>query len=402
MRIGFFTQNVSKGGLDTFIINLLDNWPIEDEIVLFCNRSHPGLDYLRNAVNRNVEFIDYSFLIAQDLAIICSKLPRFLGFFAKLFFWLLGFQYMLWRIRHLLRQYPLDRLMIINGGYPGGDACLAATVAWATVAKGRPLAWHNFHNLVLPYSNTLLRKLKELLIDFILVRCAKGFCTVSQSSLDSMAVRPLLSFGPKLYIYNGIQSIAPGKSASLRGELGLTESSRIILMLGTYEPRKGHAFLFEAMSGVMSQDAQTYLLVCGYGSQEEIESVNQLLRSNPLRSKIFLEGYRQITSGFLVQADILVIPSQEQESFGYTAVEAMSCRLPVICTDVGGLPEVVLNGVTGYVVERDNPVEFGSAISSLLADRKTRLDMGEAGRQRVQRLFAAKRMAEQYARLIQQ
>ena len=51
MKIGFFLQNIKKGGLDTFVIQLIKHWPYkEDQITLYCNKSHPGLDYL----NQNI------------------------------------------------------------------------------------------------------------------------------------------------------------------------------------------------------------------------------------------------------------------------------------------------------------------------------------------------------------
>jgi len=402
MKIGFFTQNVSKGGLDTFIINLLSNWPIDTEIVLFCNKSHPGLDDLKKILSNKVTVIDYQFLIAQDIDKSFSNDPKIIKFLVKSIYWLIGYPYLILMIRSLLRNHNFQRFMVINGGYPGGDACLAATIAWASLSNSHSKAWHNFHNLVLPYSSNPWRRIKERLIDHMIILSSEGLVTVSEASLNSLNIRPKLVTCKSCFIHNGIQLMDTNNGFTLRRDLGLGESTQIVLMLATYEPRKGHAFLFEAMKVVIGKNSNVYLLVCGYGSTEEFKKVLQLQKDSSLSSKTILQGHQEISSNLLAQVDVLVIPSQFQESFGFTAVEAMSCGLPVVCTDVGGLPEVVEHGVTGFVVERTNSVKFGLAINSLLSDPERRQKMGEAGRLRVQKLFTAKRMTEQYVQLIQQ
>lgn len=82
--------------------------------------------------------------------------------------------------------------------------------------------------------------------------------------------------------------------------------------------------------------------------------------------------------------DIYVAPSTlDSESFGVAIVEASACNLPVIVTNVGGLPEVVINEVTGIVVEPDNVELLCAAIEKLLINPALRHEMGEAGRENV-------------------
>lgn len=400
MRIGIFTQNFRRGGLDTFLINLLKNWQNEHEIVLFCNRSHPGLDDLKRELGSSVKIVTYNFFLAQDLqnkSVVFSKLVQL---FIRCIFWIVGFPYLVQSISSLFRAYSCDRLLVVNGGYPGGDACLAATVAWNRVEKGKPKAWHNFHNMTQPYSTNPFRQIKERWIDSVVARAAAGFVTVSSACLKTLELRPVLQGKTNCFIYNGIMPFHPSLDLSLRAELNLPESAAIVLMLAVYETRKGHAFIFDAMNEVVASVPHAYLLVCGDGSPEDFERVRALRDESPFRNHIILQGHRDDAARLISQADILAVPSQSQESFGYTALEAMNCGLAVVCTDVGGLPEVIEDGRTGIVVSKDDTVTFGRAVSLLLSDPARRREFCKAGRLRSRELFSVKSMVNQYMELI--
>jgi glycosyltransferase involved in cell wall biosynthesis len=401
MRIGFFTQNVRKGGLDTFLINLLKHWQKDDEIVLFCNRSHPGLLDLRRELCPRVEIVAYDFLVAHDLHERVAQYGKPVRILLKDVFWVLGFPYLVQSVRRLMRRHPCDRMMIVNGGYPGGDACLAATVAWASMGNGKPLAWHNFHNLTLPYSANPWRRFKERWIDFLVARSAAGFVTVSAACLDTLSKRPVLMGANGRFIHNGMMSPEPMAGSSLRAELGLAESAELVLMLAVYEQRKGHAFIFEAMRELIAHNPRAYLLVCGDGSPADIERVRALREASFCRDRIILQTHREDVARLLSQVDVLAVPSQSQESFGYMALEAMYCGLAVVCTDVGGLPEVVEDGRTGFVVSRNDAIGFGRVLADLLSDPARRYALGEAGKVRARELFSVERMTNQYMAIVE-
>jgi len=80
--------------------------------------------------------------------------------------------------------------------------------------------------------------------------------------------------------------------------------------------------------------------------------------------------------------DIYVAPSLE-ESFGVAVLEASACNKPVVVSNVGGLPEVVDNGITGFIVEPMNPNDLATAIEKLVRNPSLRLEMGRKGREKV-------------------
>ena len=399
MKIGFFTQNVRRGGLDTFLINLLNSWRVTDDLVLFCNRSHPGLVDLKRELSARVEIVEYDFLTAQDLHDHMVSYAKPVRSFVKGLFWVLGFPYLVHSARHVMMRYPCERLLIVNGGYPGGDACLAAAVAWAR--SGKPKAWHNVHNQTMPYPSNLMRRMKECWIDKRVARSVAGFVAVSASCLQTLEKRSVLLGAKDRFIHNGMPPPnEPLSGVPLRLELGLPETAELILMLAVYEPRKGHSFMFEAMQALAKRRSQAYLLVCGDGSPAEYARVLALRDQSPCRDRILLRGHRTDVAFLLTQVQILAVPSQAYESFGYMALEAMNKGLPVVCTDVGGLPEVVENERTGFVISKDDVTGFAEALELLLAQPIKRRVMGAAGKARADELFSVESMTDQYITLL--
>lgn len=400
MKTAFFTQNVKQGGLDTFILNLIAHWPEADQITLFCNRSHPGLPMLCERLAGKADVVSYDFWISQDISKRLARIPYVGRLLFRAFFWIFGFPYLLIQARGLFKKFTPDRLMVINGGYPGGDACLAATIAWGSMKPKVP-AWHNFHNLVLPYSNQPLRCLKERLIDYFVARAAAGFVTVSAACMATLDARPSLAKSARAFIYNGIAPIATTPTTSLAGELGLPRDAQLILMLAVYEPRKGHAFMFRAIDEVIRRVPVAALVICGDGNPEEVEIVQEMRNASAFAYRIFLQGHRMDVGNLLSQVAVLVLPSQGHESFGYTAVEAMACSCPMVVTNIGGLPEVVEDGVSGFVAPYDDWRAFADRIVTLLQDGALRDRMKEAGKARYRELFQAQRMSDEYLRLLE-
>ncbi len=129
---------------------------------------------------------------------------------------------------------------------------------------------------------------------------------------------------------------------------------------------------------------QLKLLIIGGGSE--------LKKYKALASDLGIENISEFTGviknksipEYLNKMDIFVALSRlESESFGVAIVEASSCSVPVVCSEVGGLPEVVDDGVTGYLVENENYVDAAEKIIRLVIDRDLRKKMGAAGREMI-------------------
>lgn len=128
------------------------------------------------------------------------------------------------------------------------------------------------------------------------------------------------------------------------------------------------------------------LYIAGTGSKEN--HLKELCRSLGIDSDtIFLGPIPNSTvPAFLAKLDFFVVPSR-LESFGVAAVEAQSCGLPVIASDAGGLPEVVVDGESGIIVSRDDAEALARAMDRLYKDSELRAKMGQAARLNVTRRF---------------
>jgi glycosyltransferase involved in cell wall biosynthesis len=124
-------------------------------------------------------------------------------------------------------------------------------------------------------------------------------------------------------------------------------------MLATYEPRKGHHYLLKAFSLVSKEFPDVKLRIFGYVAKpHEMETVVAEVDRLSLKDQVELNEFTQEKNQLIKNASILVVPSQENESFGLTIIEAMALGTPVVTTDVGGMPEVLEGTHAGFVCSK--------------------------------------------------
>ena len=407
MNVLFFTENYYRGGLDTFLINLFNAWPdAGDELTLACNATHPGLATIEAKVSRPLKVERYSRIFTSNIAQGQSSLSGSRIFLVRAFF-VLAFrilQYPVlfpWYVFALTMYFwrsDFDRLMVVNGGYPASLLCRCAVIAWRLAGK-RPLAVMNFHNSTTgaPWCSRIF----ENAIDALVIRSVTDIVSVSKNCLDSLSSRPaFLGCGKLSYIFNGIEDPSRAPKVALVGDKNGSVASRYCLMLGTYEPRKGHAYLLRAFQSVVETFPDVRLLVHGHARPHEYERVANEVRRFKLESSVTLGDFTPDTSFLLAGASVLVVPSQTEESFGLTIIEAMAFGVPVVITDVGGMPEVLGDSDAGYVCSKHKPLEFAVAIKRILGDRALAFSLGRNGQLAFMRRFAASTMASNYMKLL--
>lgn len=183
---------------------------------------------------------------------------------------------------------------------------------------------------------------------------------------------------------------------------------RIILFAGRLIPDKGVHHLIAALPHIIDKHPDVLMLIIGsaaYGSDRETAYVRELKRTaGPYTQWVFFRPfipYPAIADWYSL-ADIVVVPSAPREAFGLVNVEAMAAGVPVIAANAGGIPEIVENGVTGYLVQRDDfPGGLAERINGLLQDENLRTRIGMAGRETVRQRFRWDHTAERWANLMQ-
>jgi glycosyltransferase involved in cell wall biosynthesis len=404
MKICLFTENYYRGGLDTFIINLLNSWPDpEDELTFVCNGTHPGIATILEKTRRPVRIQSYYRLFTSSIA-QGQSLVRCGRWFPVRVFFILAFRVLeypvlfFWYVTTLallFRRSDFDRLLVVNGGYPASLLCRSAIIGWRVAGK-RPLAILNFHNSTT--SAPWYSRLPEHIIDTLVKHSAAQIISVSSNCLESLRNRPAFRNCSKLsFIYNGIED----PIISVRGVSGGKLASRpYCLMLATYEARKGHDYLLQAFQDVRTELPHVELRIYGYGREHEKRRVRDEIRRLGLEGSVSTYDFSPTTAGLISGASVLVVPSQAHESFGLTIVEAMAFGIPVVATDTGGIPEVLGGTDAGFVISRKDPSGFAAAIKRILANPQLAAEMGRNGRRAFEERFAAARMAKQYASLV--
>jgi glycosyltransferase involved in cell wall biosynthesis len=169
-------------------------------------------------------------------------------------------------------------------------------------------------------------------------------------------------------------------AAATRRELGLRESQKVIgTVCRLVEPKKGLRFLLQAMAVLARKYGQPpcQLLIVGDGpSRQELELLRDQLK---LSAWVVFTGSRRDIPRVLHAVDAFVLPSL-YEGFGIAILEAMAAGKPVIATAVGGIPEFVLSGETGLLVEPGNVEALADAIDQLLSHPQQAQTMGAKGR----------------------
>ena len=169
--------------------------------------------------------------------------------------------------------------------------------------------------------------------------------------------------------------------------------ARVVLAAGRLSPEKGFTILVEAAASVLRADPGAGVVLFGEGVLRG--DLERRVAALGLSGRFVLPGHRTDLDALIPAADVVVLPSFT-EGMPNVALEASAAAVPVVATAVGGTPEVVADGVTGYLVPAGQPKALAAKLSELLADPGVRKRMGEAGRARMHARFTFGAQAAAY------
>lgn len=200
-------------------------------------------------------------------------------------------------------------------------------------------------------------------------------------------------------IHNGIEEPEPVPDdvvEALRRELGVPDGAPVVGMVANLNRAvKGVDRFLEAVPAILEDVPEARFVVVGGGENED--ALRRAAREAGLSNRVSFPGYREDVETFYGLMDVSVLTSLS-EGLSITLLESMSHGLPVVATRVGGNPEVVVDGETGYLVPPDRPGPFADRVVELLRDPGRRREMGEAGRARVRGDFTLEGAARRYLR----
>ncbi len=216
----------------------------------------------------------------------------------------------------------------------------------------------------------------ERLLSFITDRVICISDMVNRFAKETQRINP----NKLVTIHNGIDNIriVSGKGTSdLRKELGIPINHSIICIIAHMEEHKGLKYLLKSASLLLESKSNISFLLVGDGALTgELKKLCIYLK---IEKNVIFAGERSDIPEILSLTDIFVLPSL-REGLGLAILEAMACGKPVIATNVGGIPEIVKNGVSGILVSPGDPEALQTAIKELLDDKEMQKKMGYEGK----------------------
>ncbi len=200
---------------------------------------------------------------------------------------------------------------------------------------------------------------------------------------------------------NGIPSWPAGDGIRFRQECGIAPGAPVLAMTAVLRPQKAVDVMVEALAIVRRSVPAVRLLVIGQGDPSPLMELADRLG---VGEAVGFLGHRPDVPEVLAAADLGVL-SSDFEGSPLAVLEYMAAGLPVVATDVGGVPSIVQHGRTGLLVPRRDPPALAAAIETVLSDRELARSMGERGRSRQLTEYSSEAMCERvyelYERLLE-
>ena len=195
-------------------------------------------------------------------------------------------------------------------------------------------------------------------------------------------------------IYNFIDYPAPADNSDidLKAELNIKEDEKVIIHVSNFRKVKRIPDILNAFAAVSKRLPCKLVLV---GDGPEMGAVNKQIKKLGLRERVILLGKQENLHELYAISDACVLMS-EKESFGLVLLEAMLHGVPCLGTNIGGIPEVIQDGVNGYIVEKGDSDSAAEKLYELLKDDRKRQAMGENAIRIVREHFETSRIVDQY------
>jgi N-acetyl-alpha-D-glucosaminyl L-malate synthase BshA len=162
--------------------------------------------------------------------------------------------------------------------------------------------------------------------------------------------------------------------------------------MSNFRPVKRPTDVVEIFRRILAKVPAVLLMV---GDGPERAAAEWLAREYGIDGKVYFLGKRDDAEDIMAISDLLLLPS-DTESFGLVALEAMACEVPVVVSNVGGLPEVVTSGMDGYLVEPRDIAGMAAKAIEILADDSVLTRMGKHARESAQSRFCSTRIIPLY------
>ncbi|MFQ5813182.1 MAG: glycosyltransferase family 4 protein [Anaerolineae bacterium] len=249
------------------------------------------------------------------------------------------------------------------------------------------------------HTETTYRLRLYKIIDLLALRFFPKVIAVSESLRQYLIANGL---PPKkvVTVHNAVDlgAFTPGVSLNndkaLKNRLGIGGDQHTVSIIGRLTSQKGHHYFLESANRILEVLPETRFLVVGDGPlREDLEGLSLSLG---IAQAVRFLGYRQDIATLMSMSDVIAMPSLK-EGLPYVLLEALALARPVVGTKVGGIPEVIKHGETGFLVPPKDSKGLAEAIIQVLRNPEEAASLGERGRELVSREFNVETMVQKVA-----
>ena len=241
--------------------------------------------------------------------------------------------------------------------------------------------------------------LRRFLDRAVIARAADVILAVSREDRRRMIEVEHIPPGVVRLLANGIETPPPPSGRDVRAELGIPRDAPVIGSVSVLRPQKRLQVLIEAAGLLLPEFPSLRVLIAGSGPEEE--RLRTAIRERGLEDTVSLLGLRHDVPDLLSAMDLAICCS-DFEGSPLSVMEYMAAGRPVVATRVGGVPDLVQDGVNGLLVQRRDPAALARATAELLRDRELREAMGRRGLDRQRREFSIEGMVRRVEELYQE
>lgn len=386
IRIAYIDHTGAMGGAEHLLLSLLKQLPSEDvEEMVICGQNGPLLEECKK-IGVNYDFLDLPKFHSISWVIRGKKVLNPFAILVNL----IRIHIASSALEKKMHPYDLD-LVQTN--------CFFSHIYGALAAKKLkvPCVWH-FHDLMetkrfCGLINWVWSKLVESLPAWIVA--------------DSKAVLNQISSGKKgSVIYPGVDipSLLPKETPALLDRLQFSRAPILVGSLGRITYAKGIDVLITAAKTVIQSKPEVHFVIFGgtfFGEENYKIELEQMVLRAGLSDHWHWMGYEKYAKEYLHELDLVVFPSR-REAFGLSACEAGLAGKVVIATSVGGIPEIIENGLTGLLVPPGNAKKLAESILYVVDHPVEAKLMGNNAKERIRDLFNLQRFRDEFLNFYRQ
>jgi glycosyltransferase involved in cell wall biosynthesis len=229
-----------------------------------------------------------------------------------------------------------------------------------------------------------------------------GVISVSGYGYRNFAARDLVPKQRFHVVYNAVdveRAAAGGCTADFRQRYGIPPGRLVVTQVSWLIPEKGVDDFVAAAREVIAAEPRAHFVIAGDGAHGP--NLERMVQELGIAAHVTFTGpvADPLADGLFAASDVVCQLSRWEEVFGYVNAEAMACGRPLVGTRVGGIPEIIQDGITGFLVERRDVKAMAARILELLRDPDLRQRMGETGREVCRERFNLKANVAQLVRV---